>query len=122
MKNRVTVEIFDKEYTLITDETEEYVRGLAARVTKLMSDMLYQNLRTVKADAAILTCLDLCDKLTKANETHDNMQRQIMNYIDDISALSKKLARYERQKNKGGEFETGEPAEDDAAPLLRLDK
>lgn len=64
--------------------------------------MAYNNLRISKADAAVLTCLDLCDKNKKLSENNDNMRKQIMMHVDEIALLNKKLAAYERQKTSKG--------------------
>ena len=117
MKNRVVVEICDKEYTLRTDEAEDYYISLAAEVNKMIEEMAYKNIRTSKSDAAVLTCLDLCDKNRKLTDDNDNMRKTISQYLDEIQVLHKKLASYERQKPpKGGKpvipgDESVEPAE-----------
>ena len=98
-KNKVVVQICDKEYTLLTEEQESYVKEIAAEVTGMIDATAYKNLRTSKLDAAMITCLDLCDKLHKMSRDNDNMRREIVGYIDDIGKLSKKLSAYERQKS-----------------------
>ena len=109
MKNRVIVEICDKEYTLRTDEPEEYYISLAFEVNRMIEDMAYRNIRTSKSDAAVLTCLDLCDKNRKLIEDNDNMRKNITMYLDEIAILNKKLASYERQKSpKGGKLITAD--------------
>ena len=105
MKNRIIVEICDKEYTLRTDEPEDYFKSLATEVNKMIEDMAYKNIRTSKSDAAVLTCLDLCDKNRKLTDANDSMRKTIAQYLDEIQVLHKKLASYERQKApKGGKF------------------
>jgi len=98
MKNKVTVELCDKEYSLLSEEPEEYVKSLADEINKMIDEIAYKNMRISKADAAVLTCLNLCDKIRKLAENNDNMRQQITMYIEDIAELSKKLAMYERQK------------------------
>lgn len=116
MKNRIIVEICDKEYTLLADEPEDYVKSLAVEVNKMIEDTAYKNLRTSKADAVILTCLDLCHKNRQLMEDNDNMRKNIAMYVDEIAILNKKIASYERQKtpkNGNTKFSTAdeEPAD-----------
>ena len=99
MKNKITVELCDKEYSLLWDESEDYVKSLAAEINKMIDNMAYNNLRISKADAAVLTCLDLCDKNRKLTDNNDNMRKQIMMHVDEIAMLNKKLSAYERQKS-----------------------
>ena len=99
MKNKITVELCDKEYTLLWDETEDYVKSLAEEINRMITEITYKNLRTSKADAAVLSCLDLCDRNRKLTTNNDNMRKQITMYVDEIAMLNKKLAAYERQKS-----------------------
>lgn len=100
MKNRVSITICDKEYILITEEEEEYVKSIAKYIEKMIQDSIYKNVRSTKADAAILTCLDLCDQRNKLQEANDNMRKQIAEYVEEVATLNKKLIKYERQKAK----------------------
>jgi len=98
MKNKITVELCDKEYALLSDEPEDYVQSLAEEINKMIDEIAYKNLRISKADAAVLTCMNLCDRNRKLADNNDNMRQQITMYIDDIAELTKKLSAYERQK------------------------
>ena len=102
MKNKITVELCDKEYALLSDENEDYVKSLAEEINKMIETTAYSNLRISKSDATVLTCLDLCDSNRKLMENNDNMRKQIKMYIDEIGELNKKLAAYERQKTGKG--------------------
>jgi len=121
MKNKITVELCDKEYALLSDETEEYVKSLATEINQMIEKTAYSNLRISKADATVLTCLDLCDRNRKLTNNNDNMRKQITMYVDDIATLNKKLSAYERQKSGkplknadvGGETEAPGPGADE---------
>ena len=104
MKSKVVVQICDMEYSLLTEESEEYVKSLASEITKMIESAVYKNLRTSKTDAAMLICLELCDKIHKLSVDNSNMSRQIMEYVDEIGELSRQLSAAERKKqNKGAE-------------------
>ncbi|MCL2813530.1 MAG: cell division protein ZapA [Oscillospiraceae bacterium] len=98
MKNKITVELCDKEYALLSEENEEYVKSLAIEINQMVEKTAYSNLRISKADATVLTCLDLCDRNRKLTNNNDNMRKQITMYVDEIASLNKKLLAYERQK------------------------
>jgi len=99
MKNKITVELCDKEYSLLSEEPDEYVKSLAAEINQMIEKTSYTNLRISKADATVLTCLDLCDRIRKLTNNNDNMRKQITMYVDEIATLNKKLSAYERQKS-----------------------
>ena len=98
MKNKITIELCDKEFSLLSDEPEDYVKSLAKEINQMIQETAYKNLRISKSDAAVLTCLDLCDQNRKLTENNDNMRKTISEYIDEIGELNRKLAAYERQK------------------------
>ena len=102
MKNKITVELCDKEFALLSDEPEDYVKSLAEEINKMIEKTAYSNLRISKADATVLACLDLCDQNRKLTANNDNMIKQITMYVDEIRELNKKLAAYERQKSGRG--------------------
>jgi cell division protein ZapA (FtsZ GTPase activity inhibitor) len=99
MKNKITVELCDKEYSLLSEESDEYVKSLAAEINQMIEKTAYTNIRISKADATVLTCLDLCDRNRKLVSNNDNMRKQIMMHVDEIAELTKKLLAYERQKS-----------------------
>lgn len=99
MRNKILVQICDKEYSIITEEPEDYVKTLASEITKMIDNTAYKNLRTSKIDATMITCLELCDKIHKLTDDNDNMRREIKAYVDEIGRLSKKVAAFERQKS-----------------------
>jgi len=99
MKNKVTVELCDKEYSLLAEEPEEYVKSLAKEINQMIEKTAYANLRISKADATVLTCLDLCDQNRKLKSDNDNMRKEIMRQIDEIGDLHKRMLAYERQKS-----------------------
>ena len=119
MKNKITVELCDKEFSLLSDENEDYVKSLAKEINQLIQETAYKNLRISKSDAAVLTCLDLCDRNRKLTDNNDNMRKTISEYIDEIRELNRKLGAYERQKtgksSRISNIETAETPEPDAA-------
>ena len=98
MKNKIVVELCDKEYSLLWDETPEYAKSLALEMNRMINNMAFNNMRISKSDATVLTCLDLCDKNRKLSDNNDNMRKQVAMYIDEIAGLNKRLLVYERQK------------------------
>jgi cell division protein ZapA (FtsZ GTPase activity inhibitor) len=102
MKNKITIELCDKEYNLLSEEAEDYVKSLAKEINMMIERTAYANLRVSKADATVLTCLDLCDQNRKLKNDNDNMRKEIMMHIDEIGELNRRLLAYERQAQKAG--------------------
>ena len=60
--NRIRLHIAGGEYTLTTDEPEDYVNALARTVDEHITAALAADGRVSAMMAAVLTCLDLADE------------------------------------------------------------
>ena len=83
MRNIVNVRIFNRPYSLSTDETESYIKKIAAIVDEKMKANVSGNINTNVIDAAIITALEAVDEKQKALATIDNLRTQIKDYVDD---------------------------------------
>ncbi len=118
--NKVRVTICGKEYNLQTDETPDYIIGLAARVDKEISDLIKAKPNFGIQNAAVFVALTSLDEAKKANQSIDNIRSQIKTYVDDaakarsakeklsaeVKELKAKLAALEKEnkelKKSGG--------------------
>lgn len=83
MKNELTVKIFNKEYRLISDESQEYTDKLAKELNHRMSQLMNSKTMMSHQDAAALIALETYDELVKARESIENIRSQIKDYADD---------------------------------------
>ena len=67
-KKKVGVSIFDTEYVMVAEKSEEYVQELADRVDKIMREIARSNFRYNSTMVAVLTALNLADALYKSQE------------------------------------------------------
>ena len=111
MKNRVIVEIGGREFALIADESESYMKSIALEVNKMINEAVHKSIRTSRNDAALLICLELCDKNKKLNEVNDNMRKQIAEYIEENERLKRNLIRPDSAVGADGESEAEVQAE-----------
>jgi cell division protein ZapA (FtsZ GTPase activity inhibitor) len=81
MKNKVN--ICNQPYTIIGEESDEYIQKLANMVDKKMKEILNTNERISVTMAAVLTALDFCDENLKNQTTSDNLRGQLKKYYDD---------------------------------------
>ncbi|MBC8537131.1 cell division protein ZapA [Feifania hominis] len=87
MKNRVTIKIMDTSFSLLTEESEEYVDRLAKAVDKEIRRTLEGNEKISVNMAAMLSALNFCDECTKATDAADNLRSQLKVYLEDIAKL-----------------------------------
>lgn len=83
--NKVKVRICGKEYSLQTDETPDYLIGLAARVDKEINDLIKAKPNFGIQNAAVFVALTSLDEAKKAGESIDNIRSQIKTYVDDAA-------------------------------------
>lgn len=95
--NKVKVMICGGEYTLCTDESQEYVQDLAGRVERSMKELLATP-RVSLSMAAVLVALDQADTAEKALLASDNLRAQMKEYLDD-NARARMEADRLRQEN-----------------------
>lgn len=100
MKQRYTVEVAGSTLNLLSDESEEYVIGLAKIVSRKINDMVMSSKRCTKLEAAIMASLDYLDDKMKTAVKVDDLQSQIMNYADEATKLRRENVELRRQLGK----------------------
>ena len=65
-KHIVKVNILNTEYSLVTEENDEYVSKLAKKVEENIEQAMLNNSNISTMSAAILTAMDFCDKACKS--------------------------------------------------------
>jgi cell division protein ZapA len=75
-KNKVTkvsVEIFNENYTVRGEENPEYIEMLASYVDRRMKMVSQRNPDLTNTKIAVLTALNLADELNKLQEDYDEL-------------------------------------------------
>jgi len=99
MKNRVTVTIAGKEYTLIAEEEAGYTQKVAAHVDAELSKILNEA-RVSLTDAAVLAGLNIADEYFKEMEASENLRRQLKDYLEEANRLKLELSEVKRENFK----------------------
>ena len=74
-KQKVTVSVAGKNYTLVSSDSPEFVRRVAAFVDRKLSETAgVTNLTS--GQAAVLTCFNLAEDLLKAQDENTMLRRQ----------------------------------------------
>lgn len=119
---RIRLHIGGTDFTVSTDETESYVRELAADIDHTVNSILETDSRISGMVAAFLTALDYADAAKKAEAAADNLREQVKGYLDDNAAVRQELdnlrKEYERQKREV-ELLRGLKAGGNSADILR---
>ena len=86
-KNKVKINICNTDYTIISEDSPEYVISIAEEVDKEMNNILKNNTRFSVTMVAVLSALQYCDDLHKSIRDCDNIKNQLKNYIEDNASL-----------------------------------
>ncbi len=115
MISKVKVKIYNREYSLQSEETPEYTRLLAKKLDTQIEQMMTGGNATSLVDSCVLIALSALDECQKANDNIDNIRTQIKDYVDDAGdarlkcdelqrenrALKQKIAELEQMQGLG---------------------
>ena len=96
MKNKVTVTIAGREYTLVATEDAAYMEKVAAHVDAKVQEVL-DGARVSTSDAAILAALNMADEYFKGQEASEALRGQIKGYLEEASALKLELSKAKQE-------------------------
>lgn len=84
MANRLTVKLDGQEYTIVSEESREYMLEISDIVNKKLSDIKIQNNKLSTSMAALLVSLNLADDLRKTEKENKEL-------IEENEELKKRL-------------------------------
>jgi len=96
MANRVTMSICGDEYTLVADESSAYMEKVGALVDKKMTELM-ELAHMGRGDAAVLAAVNIADELFKAQESAENLRRQLKTYLDEATQAKAEISELKRQ-------------------------
>ena len=73
-KNKTTVTICGKDYTMVGVESEEHIRRVAVYIDRKMEEMMC-TYRLSQPMAAVLTAMNLADELLQAQDENTRLRR-----------------------------------------------
>ena len=96
MKNKVTVTIAQREYTLISDEGEAYVEKVASYVSGQIQDTMRTS-GVSATDAAVLAAANIADNYFKEMEASERLRRQLKEALDEAAQIKADLSEAKRE-------------------------
>ena len=94
MKRKTTVNIYDMEFTLVGEESEEYVQKVAGLVDTRMREVSESGLSVLSS--AVLAAANIADDYYKALDQVEDMKNQMRGYFEEISRLKDELDEQRR--------------------------
>ena len=91
MKERYTIAISGMELNLLSDESEEYVLGLAKLIDQKISKIVLGNRHCNKTEAALVCAMDALDDKIKLNLELENTKEELEEARRDNQRLLKTI-------------------------------
>lgn len=99
-KNKVTVTINSRKYTVVSDETPEYMRALADHVNQKVQRVLQNGQNVLGERPLVLAALNICDEYFKVYEAGDLMQKQLQACTDKLNAALAENQKLQADRNR----------------------
>ena len=93
---KVRLEVGGSSYVVATNDSEEYLLGLAERLDQDMNKIMMETPNASVTAAAVITALSYLDEAERSAFGADNMRAQIQDYLED--AAKAKLAAEEAKR------------------------
>lgn len=90
-KNKTTVRIAGKEYTMVSNESEEYIHRVAIYVDRKMQEIGYATKLSTNM-LAVLTCLNIGDELLKAQDENNRLRKELGQMRQELARMQKENA------------------------------
>lgn len=87
-KQKTTVHVAGREYTLVSSDAPEYMNRVAAYVDRKISETALAT-RLPIDKAAVLTALNIADELMKSHDENSRIRRELMNVRREMDEARK---------------------------------
>ncbi|MCT4605603.1 MAG: cell division protein ZapA [Marinisporobacter sp.] len=91
-KNKVIVRIYGQEYTMVGNESKEYMQRVANFVDEKMIDIARNSKKLSTAMIAVLTCLNIADEYYKINQEIENVKEEAVKPLQELEQTRSQLA------------------------------
>jgi len=89
MKEKYNIVIAGAEMSIVTDDSEEYVKALADQINERVNSMVVSSRKCTKFEAALFCALDFLDEKNKTDNAMINLRKQIDGYVKDLEELKR---------------------------------
>lgn len=98
-KSKYVIKIGDVDYSLISDESYDYVMKIANFVDEKVDKLKKQSSKMSNQMAAVMACINITDEYFKLKKTEDELIRNVVEYTDKIEKLEMEIAALKEKNN-----------------------
>ena len=88
VKQKTTVRVAGREYTLVSSDAPEYMNRVAAYVDRKISETAIATRLSVDM-GAVLTSLNIADELMKSHDENSRLRREMMTLRQELEEARK---------------------------------
>ena len=93
---KVNVSIAGQEYTMVAEESEDYVRRCAGHVDSQVQEII-RSASLSRAAAGILAAMNIADQYFREQQTSENLRRQVKDSVEEAAQLKNELSEARRE-------------------------
>ena len=97
-KNKLVVKINNKDYTITSQESREYMLGVADLVDRKMRDVTFASPELNTTFTAVLAALNLADDYVRLQRANETLQQQVNHYAELTRRLEKENEELKRRR------------------------
>lgn len=90
-QNKVIVKINGQDFTVVGDESEEYIKNIANYVDENIGELIEKNNKLSKSMAAILAAFNIADKYFKSSRELEQLKTDIVGPLKEYEKAKKEL-------------------------------
>lgn len=99
-KNKVTINIRNQQYTVISEETPEDIKLLADVVDTKLGEIMGSGSRISLTEALVLVSLDLANGMKKSADIISKYKSEMAGYLEDVEKATIERDKYKRELDK----------------------
>ena len=99
-RNKLEVKIQGRQYTIVANEPDEYIYKIASYVDKKISEVCEMNARLSTDMASVLAAINIADENFKAQQSEDNLRRQVLEYVDEAKKADERYRALELENRE----------------------
>mgnify|MGYP003314068163 CR=1 FL=1 len=99
-KNKVTINIRNQQYTVISEETPDDVMLLADVVNTKLGEIMDSGARISLTEALVLVSLDLANGMKKGADIVSKYKNEMSGYLEDVEKVTIERDKYKRELDK----------------------
>lgn len=97
-RKKVIVNINNQDYTVVSIESEEYIKKIARYVDENIKEMVEKNNKLSNTMATVLTAFNIADRYYKKSEKLDEIKENVLEPLKELEIVKSKLKEYEERE------------------------